>query len=141
MGTSCFTFTKHIKTLFRVVSATLTPVDIALVLNATLRERDPALATTLKDPDAGPFLESGVKISPSIDEYFDKKWDFYEEEDGVYENSGSVVLYKRDGTSFSLLLEDEESGPCKKTILSKTTILERALAANFYRPIFIYSKV
>jgi len=139
MGTSCFTFTKPIERLFQWLKPTLTPVDIAIALNVTLRERVPDLATTQNDEDAVPFLKSSVKISPSVDHYFDKEWEFFEEEDGVCENSGSVILYDKDGTCTSLLEEHTDS-TCKQTVLSKTTILERvkAIKEKEYRfPIFI----
>jgi len=135
MGTSCFTFTKPIKTLFQWLRPTLTPVDIALALNVTLRERDPNLAATLKDEDAVDFLNSSVKLSPSIDEYFDKEWEFFEEHDGVCINSGSVILYTKDGTVKTLL--EHAPGPCKETVLSKTAILQRVKAEGYHYPIFI----
>lgn len=142
MGTSCFTFTKHIVTFFdwikhRLKTHYVTPVDIVIGLNTTLRERDPHLETTLQDEEAVPFLNSGVKISPSIDVYFNKEWDFFEEEDGLCENSGSVYFYKQDGTSGSLLEERERRGPCIQPALSKKTILERAVALGCRRPLFI----
>jgi hypothetical protein len=137
MGTSCFTFTKPIERLFQWLQPTLTPVDIAIALNVTLRERVPDLATKLNDEDAVPFLKSSVKISPSVDHYFDKEWEFFEEEDGVCENSGSVILYdKTNGTCISLLEEHADS-TCKQTVLSKTTILERVKAKGYRFPIFI----
>lgn len=136
IGTACFTFTKPIQRLFQWLRPTLTPVEIAIALNVTLRDRVPDLATRLKDEDAVPFLNSSVKISPSIDHYFDKEWEFFEEEDGVCENSGSVILYSKDGTCISLL--EEHADPiCKKTVLSKTTILERVAAKGYHFPIFI----
>jgi hypothetical protein len=135
MGTSCFTFTKPIQRLFQWLTPTLTPVDIALALNVTIRERDPNLATTLKDEDAVTFLNSSVKLSPSIDEYFDKEWEFFEEEDGICKDSGSIILYTKDGTVKSLL--EHADGPCKETVLSKTTILKRVVAEGYRYPIFI----
>lgn len=135
MGTSCFTFTKPIQTLFQWLRPTLTPVDIALALNVTLRERDPNLAASLKDEDAATFLNSSVKLSPSVDEYFDKEWEFFHEEEGVCKNSGSVILYTKDGTIQSLL--EHAPGPCKETVLSKTAILQRVAAEGYRYPIFI----
>lgn len=136
MGTACFTFTKPIQTLFQWLQPTLTPVDIAIALNVTLRERDPDLATTLNDEDAVPFLNSSVKISPSIDYYFDKEWEFFEEEGGVCKKNGSVILYSKDGTCISLL-EEHADPSCTEPILSKTTILERVRAKGYRFPIFI----
>ena len=91
MGTSCFTFTKPIERLFQWLQPSLTPVDIAIALNVTLRERVTDLAAKLNDEDAVPFLNSGVKISPSVDHYFDKEWEFFED-DGVCKKNGSVIL-------------------------------------------------
>ena len=135
MGTSCFTFTKPIETLFQWLRPTLTPVDIAIALNVTLRERDPHLAT-LNDEDAVPFLNSSVKLSPSVDHYFDKEWEFFEEHDGVCKKNGSVILYTKDGTCISLL-EEHADPSCTEPVLSKTTILESVAAKGYHFPIFI----
>ena len=136
MGTSCFTFTKPIERLFQWLQPSLTPVDIAIALNVTLRERVTDLAAKLNDEDAVPFLNSSVKISPSVDHYFDKEWEFFEEDDGVCKKNGSVILYSKDGTCISLL-EEHADPSCTKPILSKTTILERVAAKRYRFPIFI----
>lgn len=117
IGTSCFTFTKHVRTMFdwlerRLKTHELTPTDVAIALNTMLRERDPTLVKTLKDEEAVEFLESGVKISPSVDTYFDKEWEFYHKEKGVYKHAGSILLYKTD-------------------------ILKKAVEAGCRRPLFI----
>ena len=136
MGTACFTFTKPIETLFQWLRPTLTPVDIAIALNVALRERVPDLAARLKDEDAVPFLNSSVKLSPSVDQYFDKEWEFFEEYDGVCKKNGSVILYTKDGTCISLL-EEYADPTCTEPVLSKTTILERVAAKGYHYPIFI----
>ena len=73
-----------------------------------------------------------IETIDTIENLMKKGWNI----DGVCENSGSVILYNKDGTCISLL--EEHADPiCKETVLSKTTILERVAAKGGRFPIFI----
>jgi hypothetical protein len=134
VSTYCLVSDTMIPTLIKKIkkNKSLTPMDVAILLNTELRET--SFKKYLHKDDAAEgeeFLKSTVQLSTSTSQYYERDWNFYERSK---KNSGHLFIQNAEGVVS--LLTHREMRPGSRTKLTKTEILRRALPFG-KRPLFV----